>query len=133
MSNGIIWLEWEYQDPAQLPVGLVFPTQANHFHITLQFGVPRNVHLEQTFGSRLIQVPITGNCYNHRIQALSVALPEEIAPFCRNSRPHMTLSMANGVRPVESNQMLEDPSATVDPIFATTLNFRLSFHSFNHG
>lgn len=101
-TRGILWLTL----PTQVaPVQGQFDNSPNHYHVTLQFGVfsdeiPESV-LGQTFWVRVV-----ANCYNDRIQALSVELPEEIDHLCDNAFPHMTISMVSGVRPVESNAML---------------------------
>ena len=98
--RGILWLSLPAQSP---PVCGVFADWANHFHVTLQFGTPNFPEslLGQTFHVRAIS-----NCFDESIHALLVELPEEISKFCNNDHPHMTISMAKGVRPVQSNVML---------------------------
>lgn len=101
-QRGIFWLSSERQSP---PVAPIFDVLPSHFHVTLQFGVYRSEIPIDLLGQR-VRVRVTENCFNSRIQAVRVQLPEEARSLCRNEHPHMTVSMVPGVRPVESNGML---------------------------
>ena len=100
--KGILWLATKSQNPSE---ETIFPNLPRHFHVTLQFGADR-AQFEHILGKE-VEVRVKAVCTNDRIQALSVDLPEDIKPLCKNKHPHITLSMANGVKPVESNAMLE--------------------------
>ena len=103
-TRGILWLSLPTHTQVA-PAHRLFPNRPNHVHVTLQFGVSREDVPEAVLG-RLFPVTFVANCYNDRIQALRVELPEEVHQLCNNEHPNMTVSMADGVRPVESNAML---------------------------
>lgn len=120
MTKGIFWLSAPNQnfflDDLRLNgVNPVFGQLANHFHVTLQFGVELTSEIESLLGQQ-VEVQVVANCFNDRIQALKVELPSsaavdnlsevDVRAMCRNAQPHLTLSMADGVKPVESNDML---------------------------
>ena len=101
-QRGILWLTFPDQRP---PVRPQFDTVARHFHVTLCFGVTEAAFAE--YIGREVRVEFLYNCYNDRIQACQVAIhDDEVGDLCRNDYPHCTISMADGVRPVESNEML---------------------------
>jgi tRNA splicing ligase len=129
--KGILWLSAINQS---LPTAAKFPNLARHFHVTLQFGVDWESLSQDVKGlvGKEFEVKVLLNCYNEKIQALYVDLPEEVSALCRNSHPHITISMADGVKPVESNQMLSGaylsewgPSSIPNSIVTT-----LQFHQF---
>lgn len=95
---------------------------ARHFHVTLQFRVDLNPAMEELLG-REVEVVATGDCSNDRVQALRVNLPEEVAQLCSNEHPHMTISTADGVKPVESNNMLSGDHTCTDVSIPLTLRF----------
>jgi hypothetical protein len=100
---GILWLSVPEQDS---PVCPSFVNAVRHLHVTLQFGVYENEVPAGILG-HTFSVRATSICYNTRIQALRVELPAELRDVCQNENPHMTISMIPGVRPVESNEMLQ--------------------------
>jgi hypothetical protein len=101
--RGILWLS----DPDQeFRVCTTFANAARHLHVTLQFGIYENEIPAGILG-HTFSVRATSICYNTRIQALRVELPTELQDVCQNENPHMTISMIPGVRPVESNEMLQ--------------------------
>lgn len=121
MTKGIFWLSALNQnslldDLRPNGVNPVFGVLAKHFHVTLQFGVELSPEIESLLGQQ-IEVQVVANCFNDRIQALKVELPSnvkvgdisqevDVRAMCRNAQPHLTLSMAPGVKPVEFNDML---------------------------
>lgn len=121
--KGIVWLSAIEQSPIVTPQ---FDNLAKHFHVTMAFGVSPDAHPLGAFLGREFNILAYSNAYNDRIQALEVALPVEIFRLCQNKFPHMTISMAHGVKPVESNTMLEDPQTVVglDQIVKTVLEFQ---------
>jgi len=106
--TGILWAV------VQSPIALQprFQSGVPH-HITLQYGVERHEW------EHLIGLPVTvgvlEECWNDRVQALSVILPDWWLP-CRNPHPHISVSWVEDADPVESNSMLnsEHESAPVD-------------------
>ena len=101
--KGILWLTASVQEN---PLSKnVFQNPPNHFHVTLQFNVELTEEIQKLLGET-VEATIVANCYDDRIQALSIALPEDVRAMCHNAVPHMTVSMADGVKPVESNAML---------------------------
>jgi hypothetical protein len=114
--RGILWLSLPEQ---KSPVHPIFSQAAEHFHVTLQFGVVENEIPDGILG-RTFTVRATENCFGDRIHALRVELPNGIRGVCLNKHPHMTISMLSGVRPVESNVMLQSP------LSLEKVNFNLS-------
>jgi hypothetical protein len=129
-QRGIFWLSLVDQDyesfQSEFPV--IFERPAEHFHITLQYNVPLTEEIAQFLWKAPIPVTVRANCYNHRIQAVRVNLPEHFQPLCQNANPHMTISMVNGARPVQSNAMLD--STHVEQELEATLLFRAEFRHF---
>jgi hypothetical protein len=103
--RGILWLSLPEQ---KSPVCPIFDQAAEHFHVTLRFGVFENEIPDGILG-RTFTVRATENCFGDRIHALRVELPNGVRGVCLNKHPHMTISMLPGVRPVESNVMLQSP------------------------
>ena len=115
--RGILWLSKPDQNS---PVCSIFSQAAEHFHVTLQFGVFENEIPDGILG-RTFTVRATENCFGDRIHALRVELPSEIRGVCLNKHPHMTISMLPGVRPVESNVMLQSPLCLENVNFSLSL------------
>ena len=90
-------------------------SEGSPHHVTLIFGGEKSQY--QQYLGREIEIYVTRECWNDRIQALSVVLPGDIP--CQNSHPHITVSFLPGVNPVESNTMLEGVRQT------RWLNFKL--------
>jgi hypothetical protein len=124
MSNrGIFWLSLPRQTS---PVGLIHPNAARHFHVTLRFGVDLTPDIEEMLGKE-VEVMVTADCSNDRVQALKVSLPGEVAQLCSNEHPHMTISTEDGVKPVESNNMLAGEHSCTEVNTPLTLRFEF-FH-----
>jgi hypothetical protein len=105
--TGILWAV------VQSPIALQPRYQSGKpHHITLQYGV------ERQSWEHLIGLPLTvgvlEECWNDRVQAISVALPTWAS--CSNPHPHISVSWGQDVNPVESNAMLnsEHNSAPVN-------------------
>lgn len=130
-QRGIFWLSLVDQDGDNLQreIPQVFVNQAQHFHITLQHNVPLTEEIAQFLWTQPIEIPVTANCFNDRIQAVRVELPENIRSLCQNAHPHMTISMVPGARPVQSNVMLD--STPVEQPLQVVLQFRFEFSHFN--
>jgi 2'-5' RNA ligase len=101
--KGILWLTLEGQ---QLPYPLLSTefVEANHFHVTLQFGVEPTEAQLALVGSKVV-VQVVGLAYNELIQAAVVRLPEGWETT--NKVAHMTLGHLPEVKPFQSNQMLD--------------------------
>lgn len=129
-QRGIFWLSLVDQDydSLQREVPIVFERPADHFHITLQYNVPLTDEIAQFLWKEPIPVRISANCYNDRIQAVRVELPESFRNLCQNADPHMTVSMVHGARPVMSNVMLG--SGHVSQPLEATMMFRAEFSYF---
>lgn len=97
-TRGILWAVLK-KSPT---VDRIHPNGEPH-HITLQYDVELNDCLGWI--DRCFEVTITEHCWNDRIQALRVELPFWLPN--QNLHPHITVSWAEGVQPVESNVMLE--------------------------
>lgn len=124
MSNrGILWLSLTEQ---QSPVGLVHDNPARHFHVTLQFGVEHTPEMEELLGKE-VEAFAVADCFNERVQALRVSLPDDVASLCSNEHPHMTISSADGVKPVESNTMLAGDHNSSEVSIPLTLRYEF-FH-----
>jgi hypothetical protein len=117
--KGILWLSLNSRIS---PVDYVHKP-VNHLHVALQFGVNRE-DWENLIG-RSVEVVSVANCYNNKIQALRVNLPEEFDAICGNVHPHMTISTAENVRPVESNKMFSGKhnELPVEFVMQTTVEF----------
>lgn len=105
MTKGIFWLSALDQKAA--PVTPLYDHLAKHFHITLQFGVELTPEIQEMLGEK-VDIQVVADCHNERIQALRIELPDEVRAMCNNAIPHMTISMVEGVKPVESNDMLSE-------------------------
>ena len=130
-ERGILWLSLEDQDCENLQrtIPQVFARAAEHFHVTLQYNVPLTEEIAKFLWKESFPVQVTENCFDHRIQAVRVELPELFKSLCQNANPHMTVSMAPKARPVLSNIML-DSNHVEEPLRATLL-FRAQFHRFS--
>lgn len=85
-----------------LELPLAFPVKnPTELHVTLDYNVSSEKAIPEGKECSFLLKSI---CKNDKIQAISVELPPEIP--CKNKHPHITLSMARGVKPVESNDML---------------------------
>lgn len=130
-DRGIFWLSLVDQDYDNLQeqIPQVFENISEHLHITLQYNAPLTEEIAQFLWRDPVEVRVTANCFNDRIQAVRVELPEPFRALCRNANPHMTISMVPGARPVQSNNMLD--SAHYEEPLETTLLFRAEFSHFN--
>lgn len=136
MAKGILWLSATNQQP---PIPPAFECEARHFHVTLQFGVDwenLDVAIKSMVGE-VVMVEALENCkaVDGSIQAIRVKLPSDISAICQNAHPHMTISMAKGVKPVQSNSMLHEDHL-IEPIDeiggkAPIIETVLQFHQFN--
>ncbi|MBD1864169.1 MULTISPECIES: hypothetical protein [Trichocoleus] len=102
---------------------LVQPLYSNGkpHHVTLQYKVERKAwkHLE----GREFEVVTTHLCWNDRIEAIAVQLPEWVP--CCNKHPHITVSWIDGAAPVESNRMLAGQHNALE--FNTRVSVRIEF------
>jgi hypothetical protein len=117
--KGILWLAL---DSHTFPVECIYnPVQ--HLHVTLEYGV--NYESCNFLIGRKVEVIAVANCWNDKVQALRVNLPPEYDAICDNVHPHMTISTADNVRPVESNNMLsgEYNELPVQIVMQTTVDF----------
>jgi hypothetical protein len=130
-DRGIFWLSLVDQDRDNLQeqIPQVFERVAEHLHVTLQYNVPLTEEIAQFLWKEPIPVQVTANCFNHQIQAVRVQLPEFVRTLCQNADPHMTISMVQGTRPVQSNVMLG--SNHVEQPLEVTLLFRAEFRHFS--
>lgn len=106
--KGILWLALPEQFS---PVEPIYQP-AKHLHVTLQFGVEFD-QVSHLIGKEVVAFA-ESNCYNDRVQALTILLPQEILILCNNENPHLTISHREGVRPVESNEMLKGEHKSLD-------------------
>lgn len=129
MARGILWLTLPSQQlPGQLSELRGGFVPARHLHATLQFGVNSDTFDPALLG-QLVPVTVTNVCYNERIQALRVTLPEPFRALCQNNHPHMTVGHLPDVKPVESNAMLSGEH-TAEPC-NVTLNLEVEFFAFS--
>jgi hypothetical protein len=77
-------------------------------HVTLQFRVERKA-FKQWLG-KTFTAPITAEAWDDDIQALRVALPEDVRALCEKAHPHVTVSARKFVSPKQSNVLLEKPA-----------------------
>lgn len=125
MINGILWLTLPEQVP---PVQPLFEVPPKHYHVTLQFNTGLTLEIQKLLGKE-VEVHVVSNCHNDSIQALLVSLPEDIKGLCKNENPYMTVSMVEGVRPVESNNMLAENHIS-EPL-SLTMRLRIDFFQFS--
>lgn len=112
-NRGILWLvPADRQSESRLSGFAPRYNRANHIHCTLRFGVTF-AECEAEIG-RYVDCQLLADCWDDRIQAISVRLPDDIQ--CNNQCPHITMSHLSSVRPVESNRMLEGGSYQWEPI-----------------
>jgi hypothetical protein len=143
MTKGIFWLSAPNQNSLSDDLRLngvnpVFGELPKHFHVTLQFGVELTPEIESFLGQQ-VEVQVVANCFNSKIQALKVELPSsasvdnlsevDLRAMCRNAQPHLTLSMAEGAKPVESNDMFAGEHDCTPVSFPLMLQF--DFFAFN--
>lgn len=126
-QRGILWLALPEQTS---PVPLRFANPARHFHVTLAFNCWVDSRLLAAYEGQSVRVELLEECWDARVQALRVSLPPSFAYLCENQHPHMTLSMADGVRPVESNRMLAGMHHSV-PTSVRDLELNLEFSPFS--
>lgn len=125
MQKGIFWLSFPNQQKPSVPAK--FDNLAKHFHVTLQFGVDLTPEIQKLLGEA-VEVQVVANCFNDRIQALRIELPGNVKAMCNNAVPHMTISMVDGVKPVESNDMLSGEHEEL--LIDSKLTLRFDFFQF---
>jgi hypothetical protein len=103
-QKGILWAIPNPQKP--ILIGHLYSKDTPPLHITLQYGVQR-ADWAWLIGREFTAV-IVQQCWNDRVQALRVFLPEGIP--CCNLHPHITVSWVEGAEPAEANEMLADES-----------------------
>lgn len=116
---GILWAV--IQEPLELPRRF---NNGQPHHCTLLYGCSNK--LAERYIGLPLSLPIVSECWNDRIQAVQVIVPAGI-PFDTNRpNPHVTVSYADGVQPVESNAMLagehQESEVKLDRII-TTIEF----------
>jgi hypothetical protein len=79
-----------------------FPNGEPH-HITLFYGIDKATY-PKLIGCEF-EALVWQEAWNDRVQALKVMLPYYIPH--QITKPHITVSWANGAQPVESNEMLD--------------------------
>lgn len=102
----MVWLVPDEQLPY---IGAVLPVlPKSEPHITLEYGVTRT-EAKNKEGSKF---PFSLGFVVHdgNIQAATVNFSNPV-PYCKNKHPHFTISMRAGVKPNQSNDMLENISA----------------------
>ncbi len=123
-KKGILWVSLNEQSP---PVPPRFSELPRHFHVTLAFNC-----LEEPYRDLIgkgVEIAVNSDCYDQNIQALSVTLPGEISTLCENTHPHITVSMSEGVKSVDSNRMLSSDHSFSSRV-PKTLHGKVEFHSF---
>lgn len=118
-TKGILWAV--PLSPVKIP--RVYPV-IPHEHITLQYAISRK-DVDDQIGA-IFTAPIIGVTHNDRIQAAKVILPAGID--FRLKIPHITLSMQDGVAPIESTAMLEEASSFEE--IEQRVTFRIEFFEF---
>lgn len=61
-----------------------------------------------------VPIKVTGVAQDEKAQALEVELPPDVAELGTNQRPHVTVSVAEGVSPVYSNELLSGGTQKID-------------------
>lgn len=127
-NRGILWLALVPQDQSALPVEPRFPQLAQHLHVTLQYNVAFTKGVLSLLDVGEVFVEVFENCWNDKIQALRVKLPDNLRFVCQNEDPYITVSMREGVRPVMSNVMLGTEHHS-EPV-SSSLSFKVEFFRF---
>jgi hypothetical protein len=97
MTKGILWGYF----PNLVKVSRRYPYGCPH-HVTLKRGIFLEEHCD--FIGKRFSAIATQLCWNDRIEAIAVKLPEWVP--CTIEYPHITVSWVAGAKPVESNTML---------------------------
>ena len=118
-TRGILWAV----PVADFPAALRHPVPA-HRHITLQYNIVKEDWAEWL--GHEFMASFTGECWNERVQALTVSMPESV-PFGLEI-PHMTLSHQHGVSPAESTKTIKN-FGEPEP-YRALVNMRIRFHQF---
>lgn len=106
-SKGILMLSLENQKSPVISYGNF--VNASHYHVTLEYGLDASKLPKQVLDKigKKVKVDVIANCNDDEIQALMINLPGEYKRLCKNKIPHMTISHKSGVKPFQSNAMLE--------------------------
>lgn len=117
MANGILWISVSaiFPQPRYNPVA--------HSHVTLKFNVDSENYKELL--GRKVDIYVSDLCWNEKVEAFRVILDPEMTQLCNNEHPHITFSVADNVRPVESNNMLagKHHSKIIGKIITGTVEF----------
>lgn len=105
ISNAIILDEQSQRDLKRVYTGK-HPNYSSH-HITLDYG--KNEYHED-FGKK-VSATVIGYKNDNKAEAVEVSLG---GLRCDNSKPHVTISYENGIKPVYSNELLADGCDKVD-------------------
>lgn len=87
-------------------------------HVTVMFRPSEeemDAFLEDFQFGQQIPMKVTGYAEDDKGQALAVELPTELSPHVRRS-PHITVSLAPGVEPLYSNELIEEGTTEVEPV-----------------
>jgi len=117
MAKGILWISVNVRTPQPRYSSVA------HGHVTLKFNVDSEDYKELL--GRKVNVYLSDLCWNDRVEAFRVILDPEMTQLCNNEHPHITVSLADNVRPVESNDMLagEHQSTAVGNVLQGTVEF----------
>ena len=118
MARGILWITVH----PNLKFRPFYNTVA-HNHVTLKFNVDSEDYKDVI--GREVDVYVSDRCWNDNVEALRVILDPEMTQLCNNEHPHITLSVAPNVAPVESNDMLaaEHNSRVIGKVLRGTVEF----------
>lgn len=127
MPKGILMLTLSKESFMQLSAGLAcVGTTVYCHHVTIQFGVEAASFT--TLIGRKFKFKVVEYCNNPRTcSAAVVKLPEELQVLLPEGKiPHVTMRCLDGIKPVESNNMLKAPvyRSKVDVDLTGTMEFQ---------
>lgn len=89
---------------------------AHHLTVAFRPGMDQEGELSAFLG-RQVEMEVQGWARDEKGEAVLVKLPDWLADYCQNDYPHVTVSCAEGVKPVYSNDLLAeaDDAGSIEP------------------
>lgn len=94
----------------------LFKIFTDNHHVTLKFLKRNDKSFDETefqkINNQQINIQIKGFAFNDKIGAFVVIIPSYI--YCDNKIPHITMALIDGIKPVESNIMLQEEHTFIE-------------------
>ena len=126
MARGNLWIVLT-KDSREKLLAFIPPFYPHIFadHVTLFYNVELIEEYKSLLGAK-VEIILKENIFNHKIQATTLDIGE--LP-CQNTSPHITISAQEGIKPFESNSMLESDHTSV-PVEKTIIEGIVEFKEF---